>query len=420
MHLVSPGVGTLSVGGSFLWNGSSGAAVMKFGLSNVNSTSAKLAVTGALTKGAAGTFKFDFQGTGHAATYTLMTFASTTFSTSDFSFVNLASGFSGSLSVVGGTSVQFTVFPVNPPSVGGGPQAVSITLGNLTQTYDGTPKSVTIATSPAVASSSESVTYNGGTTIPTAAGSYVVVVLINNGGGQGVTSGTLTINKATPVVTWTPPAAITFGTALSAAQLNATASIPGTFSYSPASGSAPGAGTQTLGVTFTPTDATDYNPVATLVSLHGQQGDAGREHSDPGQPNDQGRAAHLAGHDEHRVAPHLHRPERAGHRQWHNRRLHRRAGSRDDPSEPGRRRQQQRGHRHDHLFGPGTKRPGQCLGARSSQRQSTARRRLCRRRHGCKIGPGAWHWTGVDNLPGIEARWRRRRCKSSTARGTCS
>ena len=44
------------------------------------------------------------------------------------------------------------------------------------------------------------------------------------------------VAKATPVITWANPAAITYGTALSATQLNATASVPGTFVYSPAAG----------------------------------------------------------------------------------------------------------------------------------------------------------------------------------------
>ena len=52
---------------------------------------------------------------------------------------------------------------------------------------------------------------------------------------------------------------IAYGTPLSAAQLDATASVPGTFAYSPAAGTVLQAGSgQTLSVTFTPTDTTDY------------------------------------------------------------------------------------------------------------------------------------------------------------------
>ena len=48
--------------------------------------------------------------------------------------------------------------------------------------------------------------------------------------------------KATPTITWSTPADITYGTALSATQLNATASVPGTFVYTPAAGTVLNAG----------------------------------------------------------------------------------------------------------------------------------------------------------------------------------
>jgi len=77
----------------------------------------------------------------------------------------------------------------------------------------------------------------------------------------------LTVNKATPTVSWTTPAAITFGTVLSATQLDASPSVPGTSVYSPAAGTIPAAGTDTLSVTFTPTDTTDYNNFSGTVQL---------------------------------------------------------------------------------------------------------------------------------------------------------
>jgi hypothetical protein len=71
----------------------------------------------------------------------------------------------------------------------------------------------------------------------------------------------------TPTITWPQPAAITYGTALGSAQLNATASAAGTFAYSPAAGAVPGAGTRQLSVTFTPTDTADYASATAMVSL---------------------------------------------------------------------------------------------------------------------------------------------------------
>ena len=57
------------------------------------------------------------------------------------------------------------------------------------------------------------------------------------------------------------------GTALSATQLNATASVPGVLVYTPAAGNVPAAGTDTLSVTFTPTDTTDYTTVTKTVQI---------------------------------------------------------------------------------------------------------------------------------------------------------
>ena len=91
--------------------------------------------------------------------------------------------------------------------------------------------------------------------------------MVNGVGNAASDSVTLVVNKATPTITWANPAAITFGTALSATQLNATASVAGTFVYSPAAGTVPGAGSQTLSVTFTPTDTTDYSTATATVIL---------------------------------------------------------------------------------------------------------------------------------------------------------
>lgn len=69
----------------------------------------------------------------------------------------------------------------------------------------------------------------------------------------------ITVTKATPTVTWLAPQTMTCGTALSPAQLNATAAIPGTFTYAPAAGEVLKAGNHELSVTFTPADAANYN-----------------------------------------------------------------------------------------------------------------------------------------------------------------
>jgi hypothetical protein len=84
------------------------------------------------------------------------------------------------------------------------------------------------------------------------------------------TSGTASVlvDKAAPVIAWTPPAAITYGTALSATQLNATVSVPGTLVYTPTSGVYLNAGVgQTLSVAFTPSDSANYSVQTANVNL---------------------------------------------------------------------------------------------------------------------------------------------------------
>src|SRR5262249_42481355 len=71
-----------------------------------------------------------------------------------------------------------------------------------------------------------------------------------------------------PAITWATPADIVFGTALSAAQLNATANIAGSFSYTPPLGTVLNAGSgQTLSVTFTPSDTNNYTSATATVSI---------------------------------------------------------------------------------------------------------------------------------------------------------
>jgi hypothetical protein len=72
----------------------------------------------------------------------------------------------------------------------------------------------------------------------------------------------INVGQATPTITWPDPAAIAFGTPLGSGQLDATASVPGTFAYTPAAGSVLGAGMgQKLSVTFTPQDSADDSSI---------------------------------------------------------------------------------------------------------------------------------------------------------------
>ncbi len=77
------------------------------------------------------------------------------------------------------------------------------------------------------------------------------------------------VARATPTIAWANPADLTAGTPLSSAQLDATASVPGSFAYTPAPGAVLNAGAgQSLEVTFTPTDAADYTAATATVHIN--------------------------------------------------------------------------------------------------------------------------------------------------------
>jgi hypothetical protein len=83
----------------------------------------------------------------------------------------------------------------------------------------------------------------------------------------GVTSPSGPRAQITPTITWQTPSPITYGTALSPTQLDATASTAGTFTYSPPAGTVLAAGNQMLNVTFTPSDSVDFTQQTASVPL---------------------------------------------------------------------------------------------------------------------------------------------------------
>jgi hypothetical protein len=149
--------------------------------------------------------------------------------------------------------------------------AATMSVADATFTYDGQPHGVAVTVTginnqpftPVV------VTYNGSTTVPANAGTYAVDA--HYGGSTNYLpvsrTATLTILKAGTTLTWPAPANIVYGTPLGAAQLSATANVPGTFVYSPAAGIVLSAGTYTLSVTFTPTDTSNYTGASTTRPL---------------------------------------------------------------------------------------------------------------------------------------------------------
>lgn len=143
--------------------------------------------------------------------------------------------------------------------------AATITLAGSSSTYNGNPQTLSAATQPA--GLSYTLTYNGAAAAPVAAGTYTAVATIADPNYTGSTSMVFSIAKAAAAVDWTVPAAITFGTPLSATQLNASTAVPGSLRYSPAAGALLNAGTAALAATFTPTDSANYTEVTRSVQL---------------------------------------------------------------------------------------------------------------------------------------------------------
>jgi hypothetical protein len=88
------------------------------------------------------------------------------------------------------------------------------------------------------------------------------------------TSLTISVLELVPQLTWTNPANIVYGTALTASQLDATAkwngsALSGIFNYTPPLGTILQSGSnQTLSVSFAPADTTDYTNATAAVTIN--------------------------------------------------------------------------------------------------------------------------------------------------------
>jgi sugar lactone lactonase YvrE len=143
---------------------------------------------------------------------------------------------------------------------------VTLMPSSLSQNYNGAAHVVTTSTIPA--GLTVVCTYNGSSTPPTAAGSYAVVATIADANYQGSTTGTLVISMAVPsVTTWPTASPITYEQTLASSTLTGGASTPiGSFAFTTPT-TAPGVGTASQSVTFTPTDRTDYSTVTGTASV---------------------------------------------------------------------------------------------------------------------------------------------------------
>src|SRR5271157_3496104 len=158
-----------------------------------------------------------------------------------------------------------------------GQAATTLGLGNLSVTYNGSPHTAVVTTTPGgLAGVTVTYTQNGvAVTNPTRAGDYTVTANLDNPNYTAPpVTGTLIVGQATPTLTWADPGNITVGTPLGAAQLDAIASfdgtrLPGVLTYTPPAGTVLPAGSgQTLMVSFTPADDTDFKTVTSSVPIN--------------------------------------------------------------------------------------------------------------------------------------------------------
>jgi autotransporter-associated beta strand protein len=104
---------------------------------------------------------------------------------------------------------------------------------------------------------------------PTAPGSFPLVLKANNFISVGPSRAFSLVVKIAPTLTWSNPADIVYGTALSSLQLNAAANVPGTFVYNRPLGTVLHAGQlQPITVTFTPNDPNTYHVVQKTVFIN--------------------------------------------------------------------------------------------------------------------------------------------------------
>ncbi len=192
---------------------------------------------------------------------------------------------SGTVLGAGTQTLSVTLMPTDSADYATVTKTVSLTVNKATLTvkannasraYDTANPTFTDTISGFVNGDTQSVVSGAASltttaTLTSTAGTYPIAAALGTLSAANYTfsfvNGTLTITQVTPTITWPTPAAITYGTALSATQLDATSTVAGSFAYTPASGTVLGAGSQTLSVTFTPTDTTDYATVTKTVSL---------------------------------------------------------------------------------------------------------------------------------------------------------
>jgi hypothetical protein len=177
---------------------------------------------------------------------------------------NVAASFPGNTNYEPRTVTSWT-----PLVIGKATPTVQI-AGNPSVPYDGNPHALT-ATATGVGGTEltpVTITYNGETAAPVAAGSYTVVASYAGSANYNAASktGALAIGKVQPTVSWAPAPAV-YGTPIGAAQNNASASVPGTWTYTRPAGTMLRAGSYLAEASFTPADAQNYNTASATATI---------------------------------------------------------------------------------------------------------------------------------------------------------
>ncbi|HVW20574.1 MAG TPA: putative Ig domain-containing protein, partial [Opitutaceae bacterium] len=186
----------LAVGGSVTWNGTAEGV---YRLGSTAAAASSLEITGSLIKAGSGSYTFDFQNTGGPAlTYVLASFASTNFAASDFSYVALAPGVTGTFAV-NGTQLEFvtaataTQAPVITSSTSASGTVGSDFSYSILATNSPTSYSILGGSLPAGLVVGDTGVIAG---TPGPAGTYTVIIGASNSVGTGTAQLTITINPA--------------------------------------------------------------------------------------------------------------------------------------------------------------------------------------------------------------------------------
>ena len=154
--------------------------------------------------------------------------------------------------------------------------ALVVTPASATRPYGSANPALTGTVTGIVNNDPITATYGTAATSGSDVGTYTITAQLSDPaaklGNYAVTlnTGTLTVVKANQTTFWATPAAITYAMPLTAAQLNATVSVPGpsaagAITYTPAAGTVLDAGAQTLTVNVAGTS--NYNAATASVTL---------------------------------------------------------------------------------------------------------------------------------------------------------